>query len=334
MKNKQEIVITAMIVVRNEEEYIKLSLKSLLEQDFPEKQYEIIVVDGNSTDSTLDNIKLLKKEYKGKTKITILENPKKLLAAGWNIGIKEAKGKYVVRIDAHAEAKKDFLKTNLETMKKLPKDVACVGGKLESVTLAESDKTISKILSSPFGIGNSKFRYADKSQYVDTVAYGLYKKEVFDEVGYFDETLERNKDNNMHDRIISAGYKFYFNPKIQSKYYVRNSLKKLLRQGFLNGKWNIIVFRQSKKSLSLRHLIPLLFVLSIIGLSLLALLSKYFIYLLGIEMILYFGLAIIFAVKKTKNVFEIFKMMSYFFMFHIAYGLGSVISIFKGKGEK
>ena len=197
-----------------------------------------------------------------------------------------------------------------------------------------SDKTISKILSSPFGIGNSKFRYADKSQYVDTVAYGLYKKEVFDEVGYFDETLERNQDNNMHDRIRSAGYKFYFNPKIQSKYYVRNSLKKLLRQGFLNGKWNIIVFRQSKKSLSLRHLIPLLFVLSIIGLSLLALLSKYFIYLLGIEMILYFGLAIIFAVKKTKNVFEIFKMMSYFFMFHIAYGLGSVISIFKGKGEK
>ncbi len=328
-----EIEITAMIVVRNEEEYIKISLQSLLEQDFPQSKYEIIIVDGESTDKTRQNIDTVLKEYQGVTKVNIINNPRKLLASGWNIGIRKARGKYVIRIDAHAKASNNFLKESLKTIKNLPEDVACVGGRLISVTLENSDKTISKVLSSPFGIGNSKFRYADKAQYVDTVAYGLYKKEIFNKVGYFDETLERNQDNNMHNRIRMAGYHFYFNPEITSYYYVRSSLKKMLKQGFLNGKWNIIVFRQDKKSLSLRHLIPLLFVISLICLGLLTFVNIWFVYIIIIELLLYFILAIVFALQKTKNILEIVKMLMYFFMFHFAYGLGSLISILK-KGEE
>ena len=324
----KKILVTAMIVVRNEENYIEKSFKSLLEQDFPKDMYEIIIIDGCSTDNTLNIVKKLMSKYEDKIKITLLKNEKKILAAGWNIGIKHASGKYVVRIDAHASAEKDFIKNSLETIQKLPEDVACVGGKLKSVYLENEDKTISKVLSSPFGIGNSKFRYSDKAQYVDTVAFGLYKKEVFDKVGYFDETLERNQDNNMHNRIRKAGYKFYFNPEIRSNYYVRSNLKKMIKQGFSNGKWNIIVFKQDKKSLSLRHLIPLLFVLSIIFLSILSCFIYQFIYVLALEMGLYIILGLIFAFKKTKNVIEALKMILYFFLLHISYGVGSLISIF------
>lgn len=323
-----EILITAMIVVRNEEKYIKTSLESLLYQEFPEKDYEILIIDGESTDKTREIIKETLKNYNGNTNVSILTNKKKILAAGWNMGIKEAKGKYVVRIDAHAKASKDFLKKNMETMSRMKEDVACVGGKLTSVSLREGDQTIGKILSSPFGIGNSKFRYSDKSQYTDTVAFGMYKREVFEKVGFFDETLERNQDNNMHNRIRKAGYKFYYNPEIKSNYYVRNSLKKMLRQGFLNGKWNIIVFRQDKKSLSIRHIIPLAFVLSIIGLIILSFVNKIFLYILVAEMILYFVLGTIFAIQKTKNILEIIKMLLYFLLLHLSYGTGSLISIF------
>lgn len=324
-----EILITAMIVVRNEENYIQISLRSLLEQDFPKDKYEIIVIDGMSTDNTVENINKIIQEQKGKIKITLLQNEKKLLAAGWNIGINKAKGKYVIRIDAHAKASKNFLSKNLETITKLPEDVACVGGKLISNSIENNDETISKVLSSPFGIGNSKFRYSDKEQYSDTVAYGLYKKEIFDKVGYFDETLERNQDNNMHNRIRKAGFKFYFNPDIQCEYYVRNSLKKMLKQGYLNGKWNIVVFKQDPKSLSLRHLVPLIFVISIIFLVILSILDYRFMYLLAIEIGLYIILGTIFAMKKTKNVKEIIKMLVYFFLLHISYGTGSFLSIFK-----
>ncbi len=326
-----EVLITAMVVVRNEENYIKISLKSLLEQDFPSNKYEVIVVDGMSTDNTMQSIKQVLEEYQGNTKVTILQNEKKLLASGWNMGIKNAKGTYVIRIDAHAKASKNFIQKSLETIEKLPADVACVGGRLLSVSLEKEDKTISKVLSSPFGIGNSKFRYADKPQYVDTVAFGLYKKEIFEKVGYFDETLERNQDNNIHNRIRKAGFKFYFNPEIKSEYYVRNNLKKMLKQGFKNGKWNIVVFKQDKNSLSLRHLIPFIFVLSIIGLAILSFINKIFLYLLELELALYLVIGIIFAIKKTKNPFEILKMLLYFFLLHTSYGIGSLLSIFSKK---
>ena len=329
-----EILVTAMIVVRNEEKYIKISLKSLLEQDFPEDKYEIIIIDGNSTDNTLKNIQNILKQYKRKVKVTILENEKKLLAPGWNIGIQNAKGIYVTRIDAHAKASKDFLKKSLETIESLPEDVACVGGRLTSVSLEKEDKTISKVLSSPFGIGNSKFRYADKPQYTDTVAFGMYKKEVFEKVGYFDETLERNQDNNMHNRIRKAGFKFYFNPEIKSEYYVRNNLKKMLKQGFSNGKWNIIVFKQDRGALSLRHLVPLFFVLSIIVMTILSFVNKIFFYIFLAEIVLYLFLGLIFAIKKTKNIFETLKMILYFFLLHISYGTGSLISIFYKRKRK
>lgn len=330
-----EILVTAIIVVRNEEKYIKISLKSLLEQNFPSNKYEIILVDGNSDDNTIKNIEeTIKKYNKQNVKITILKNEKKLLAPGWNIGIQNAKGKYVTRIDAHASASKDFIKTSLETIEKLPEDIACVGGRLISVSLEKEDKTISKVLSSPFGVGNSKFRYSEKEQYVDTVAFGLYKKEIFNKVGYFDETLERNQDNNMHNRIRKAGYKFYYNPEIKSEYYVRNNLKKMLKQGFLNGKWNIIVFRQDKESLSVRHLVPLAFVLSIILLVILSIINKIFLYILVAELITYFTLGIFFALKKTKNIIEILKMLLYFLLLHISYGVGSLLSIFNRKVKR
>ena len=330
-----EILVTAIIVVRNEEKYIKISLKSLLEQNFPRNKYEIILVDGNSDDNTIKNIEeTIKKYNKQNVKITILKNEKKLLAPGWNIGIQNAKGKYVTRIDAHASASKDFIKTSLETIEKLPEDIACVGGRLISVSLEKEDKTISKVLSSPFGVGNSKFRYSEKEQYVDTVAFGLYKKEIFNKVGYFDETLERNQDNNMHNRIRKAGYKFYYNPEIKSEYYVRNNLKKMLKQGFLNGKWNIIVFRQDKESLSVRHLLPLAFVLSIILLVILSIINKIFLYILVAELITYFTLGIFFALKKTKNIIEILKMLLYFLLLHISYGVGSLLSIFNRKVKR
>lgn len=325
------ILITALIVARNEEDYIKKSLKSLLEQDFPKNMYEIIIIDGCSTDNTLNIVKELMLKYEDKIKITLLRNEKKILAAGWNIGIKHASGKYVVRIDAHATAERDFLKKNLETIQKLPDNVAAVGGRLTSVYLENQDKTVSKVLSSPFGIGNSKFRYANKSQYVDTVAYGLYKKEVFDKVGYFNENLSRSEDNDMHGRIKKVGYKFYFNPEIKSKYYVRSTLKKMLRQAFFNGKWNIIVFKEDRKSLSLRHLVPLLFVLSILFLGTLSCFIHQFIYVLIFEVVLYIILGLIFAIRKTRNIIEIAKMIVYFFLLHMSYGVGSLISIFAKK---
>src|SRR5690554_5255969 len=111
--------VSAIIVARNESEFIEKSLKSLINQDYPKDKYEIIFVDGESDDDTLKIAKKIISNYDESNdcaNIKYLNNPKRILASGWNIGIKEAKGEYVVRIDAHSFVKSDFISKCVEVI--------------------------------------------------------------------------------------------------------------------------------------------------------------------------------------------------------------------------
>ena len=122
---------------------------------------EIIIIDGESNDGTLDEVKSIQAEYcSDDFSISIIPNPKRILAAGWNLGIKAAKGEYVVRIDAHSVATEDFIAKSVETMMRV--NAVCVGGKLISKSLNGDDDVVSKVLSSPFGVGNSSFRVSEQ----------------------------------------------------------------------------------------------------------------------------------------------------------------------------
>lgn len=333
---KEYPFVTAMIVVRNEENYIKECLRSLLEQSYPAESYEILIIDGLSNDNTLAFAKETEEKYcyrknesgdiAAKVPVRYINNPNKLLASGWNLGINAALGDYVVRLDAHAFADKDFIFKSVETMLNVG-DAVCVGGTIKTEAISKRGKLIANVLSSPFGVGNSKFRYSQKPQYVDTVAFGLYKKEIFQQVGYFDESLARNQDNDMHRRIREEGGKFYLNPQITSTYRPRETVKSMVKQGFSNGKWNIITFRKDPKSLSGRHLMPLFFVIGIIGGLTLGLVHPVFWMLLLSIMLLYFILGIVFAAKKTSKIKNILFTSVLFFLLHLAYGIGSLTSI-------
>lgn len=325
--------VTAMIVVRNEENYIVSALKSFLYQDYPKDRYEIIVVDGMSDDKTLDKAKEITEQYikqNGYISVRYLDNPGRLLATGWNVGIKAAKGEYVIRIDAHAQADTQLISKCVRILLE-KNDVVCVGGRIETEPLSEKAKVIADVLSSPFGVGNSKFRYAEESGYVDTVAYGMYRKFIFERVGYFNEEFKRNQDNDMHGRIKEYGGKFYLDVSIRNIYHSRNSVKGMIKQAFGNGKWIIIGAKksQSKQGISMRHLVPLFFVLANLMLGCTSvffdtakwgILSMY---------VVYICLAILFAMKKTKNLYTILKMCVYYWLLHMSYGIGSFISIFR-----
>ena len=313
--------VSALIVMRNEQNYIEPSLMSFVDQTYPKDKYEIIVVDGESTDKTLSIVQsIIEKHSTESFHIRIVENPKHILASGWNLGIKAAKGEYVIRIDAHAEAAPDFIEKSVQTM--IEVDAACVGGKLDSIPMEGDDLLVSKVLSSSFGVGNSSFRVSDKAGYADTAVYGLYRKSVFDEVGFFDEKMVRNQDIDLHSRIRKAGYKFYFNPEIKSVYHTRSSVKKMVRQAYGNGKWNMVLVKKGSSALSLRHLVPFFFVtylaLSIIG--------GFFYWpiwaLCGAVLLLYLLLGFIAGAKKVCSFGDRLKMPFLFFLLHSAYGLG------------
>ena len=318
--------VSALLVTRNEKDYIRMSLMSLINQTYPKDRAEIIIIDGGSTDGTLDIVKELQELYNTENfSIKVVSNPQKILATGWNIGIQTAKGEYVVRIDAHATAESDFIEKSVETIQRV--DAVCVGGKLTSKSLNGEDNVISYVLSSPFGVGNSSFRVSEDEGYVDTAVYGLYKKEIFNKVGYFDEKMVRNQDIEMHGRIREFGGRFYFNPAIKSTYYTRNTVKKMLKQAYGNGQWNMVLLKRGSRALSVRHLVPFVFVLSLIGAFFLGFLHNLFWILGAAVILLHLGLGILFSIKKTKKIGQILIMPFLFISLHISYGLGYIRGI-------
>ena len=317
--------VSALLVTRNEEKFIEKSLSSLVAQDYPKDKYEIIVIDGDSSDRTIEIVKRIAKG--SEVSVKILRNEKRILASGWNIGIKNATGDYVVRIDAHAEVPVDFISLNVRTMLTV-KDAVCVGGRLVTESL-DGNNLISKVLASRFGVGNSSFRTSSEPQYADTAVYGLYRKEIFEQVGYFNESLERNQDIELHSRIRRAGGKFYFNPKIVSVYYARNTLRKMLKQALGNGKWNMVLLKKGCAALSFRHFIPFFFVMFIIcSLVLGVVFHRFFIYLLLTVMIFHMLLGILAAMAKTRDFVEVILMPFYFLLLHLSYGMGFILGSF------
>ena len=308
--------VSALLVTRNEQSYIEKALLSLINQTYPKDSYEIIVIDGESSDDTLKIVNNLIGQYKTKNfDIRIINNPKRILSSGWNLGIRNAKGDYVVRIDAHGEAAADFIEKNVETMLSV-NDAACVGGRLMTKSLDGDNDIISKVLSSPFGVGNSSFRVSDRPGYTDTAVYGLYKKEIFETVGFFNEKFVRNQDIELHSRIRAAGERFYFNPEISCIYYSRNTVKKMAKQAFGNS------------ALSLRHLVPFAFVLYLIIFTALGFFSKIFWFLEAGVLLIHVMLGLMAACKKTRRLSEIVKMPFLFLILHLSYGVGYLSGIF------
>lgn len=319
--------VSALLVTRNEKDYIRMSMMSLINQTYPKERYEIVVIDGGSTDGTLDVIKELQDTYNSDSfSIRVVSNPKKILATGWNIGIQSARGEYVVRIDAHATADSNFIEKSVETIQRV--DAVCVGGKLTSKSLNGEEDTISLVLSSPFGVGNSSFRVSEEEGYADTAVYGLYKKDIFEKAGYFDERMVRNQDIELHSRIKKTGGKFYFNPAIKSTYYTRNTVKKMLKQAYGNGQWNMVLLKKGTGALSLRHLVPFFFVLGVIGSIILGFVHPASWIIGAAVVLLHLGLGAYFATKKTRKISQVLTMPFLFISLHFAYGLGYIKGMF------
>lgn len=324
----EELVFSFLLVVRNEEKYIANLLDAILNQDFPHSAYEIIVVDGDSTDQTLEIVKRYRDS--DPERIRLLHNPQKTLPPGWNIGIRQARGRYVIRVDGHSQIPKDFLSQNYALARRVP-EAACVGGVIDSVGTGFWGEVNAYVYSHPFGVGNSKFRTQKKEWegYVDTIPYAAYKKEIFEQVGLFDETLRRNEDLEMHARIRQGGGKFYLSTAICSTYYVRSTLLELIKKSYSDGKWSMIAARRGKGVLRFRHLIPLFTLLTGAILTV----GSFFYPIMGILLLvltgMYFVLMFISAagVIRQKSWRYFFPCILSFVLLHLSRGAGSLAGL-------
>lgn len=320
-----EIIVSVVMPVYNEEQYIKKCVDSLLLQDYPIGKMEWIFVDGCSTDNTVEILSSYQEKYP--SLIKVYNNPNKIVPYAMNIGIAASKGKYIVRLDAHADYATDYISKCIYYLENT--EAENVGGVANTKANGFMGKAIAKMLSSKFGVGNSQFRTNGESGYVDTVPFGAFKREVFSKYGGYDERLVRNQDNEMNFRIRKNGGKIYLSNDIHLSYYCRDSIKEISAMARKNGMWNIITMKLCPGSMGLRHFIPFAFVLSFLGFSLLSFVHSLFAALLCIEISLYLLLDIVFSIKQAETTKEFFALIVLFPTFHIAYGLGSMIGITK-----
>jgi glycosyltransferase involved in cell wall biosynthesis len=323
--------VSVIIVTKNEEKYILNCIKSIETQFEKDDKWELIIVDGMSEDKT----KEISSEYLSHVNYAyqILENKKKILSAGWNIGIKNAQGKYVVRPDAHGALHKGYIKYGLEILEQNP-DVTAVGGVLETKAKGFWGNIIKEALSSRVGVGNSSFRTATQSGYYDTAVFALYRKEIFDKVGYFNEKLVRHQDNDMHKRVKDMGGKFYLDIKMKADYYCRDTIPKLSIQMFNIGRYLPTVMNNG--SLSIRHFIPFVFYNLLFILLFLGLFSTIFFKISAFIFIGYLGIISIDSIYRSLKNNNIFILLNIFIipLMHFSYGFGTLIGLIKQLGEK
>jgi len=321
--------VSVLIPCRNEEKFIKTVIEDLLKQTYPKEFMEIFFIDGRSEDSTRNIIQKYEKKYNF---IKLVDNPYKYVPHALNLGIRKAKGDIIIRMDAHSSYPPEYIEKLVYWLEKLNADN--VGGiwDIKPRNNSLKGKAIALVLSHPFGVGNSKFRILSnlkKPIEVDTVPFGCYKREVFNKIGLFDERLIRNQDLEFNKRLKKNGGKIYLVP-IKLIYFARSNWKELWDNNFKNGKWVILTIHYTKdyKSISLRHFIPLLFIIYLfVSLLSFPLLHSF---LLFLPILTYLLLVLGFSLKlglKQKSVKLIPYTIISFVVLHISYGLGSLYGL-------
>lgn len=255
-------MVSVIIPCRNEEKFIGVCLDSILANDYPKDRLEILVVNGMSEDGTKEIVEACAREYPF---IRLLDNPKKITPVALNIGVANAQGQLIVLMGAHTTCSKDYITRCVKVIGE--HEAECVGGAL--ITLPANHRTIAQAiaigLAHPFGVGNAYFRTGVSGPtWVDTVAFGCYRREVFDRIGMFDEELVRNQDDEFNLRLIRRGGRILLVPDIVSYYYARESLRKLWRMYFQYGYFKPLVARKVGGVLTLRQVIPAVFVLGLL----------------------------------------------------------------------
>ncbi len=323
-------MLSVIVPIYNEEKYIEHCIQSILEQDYPKDDLEVLFVDGMSSDKTRSIVSSYSEKYPF---IFLLDNPNRIVSYAMNVGIKASKGDIIMRLDAHSFYEKDYFSVLTKRLIELDADNVGVVCKTDVLNKTPKTLAIREVLSNKFGVGNSTFRTGvNKVKEVDTVPFGCWRRDVFEKYGLYDVRLVRNQDIELSKRIINGGGKIFIVPDTFCTYLARETFRGLAKNNFGNGKWNILTVFYTKKfsSLSLRHFVPLLFVLSLIIPPLLSIFWFPFAWISIVSLGLYCGVLGVISLKLSINKhLNFFYLIWSFMVLHLSYGFGSLVGILK-----
>jgi len=316
--------VSVVVGIRNEERYIEECIESLLRLDYPQDSYEIIIVDGMSTDKTRDIVK--------KYPVRLLLNERKNVAAARNLGVENSRGNFVAFTDGDCKVDPLWLKTLVDEMKSAPEDVACVGG---PNLIFDTDPVFGRVVGHAqetfLGSGGSaQSKNSTKKHYVGSLpnCNAMYKKYTIKEAGYFDERFVVGQDGDLNYRINKRGHKFLYIPEAKVLHHRRGTLKSFSIRMFKYGMWMAELFKKHGEFVRWYAFLPSIAIVFAVLSLIVSLISPAPIVPLLALMALYFVLVLVTSIQVT------YKMKSkygFFALFvipvqHITYGLGFLYS--------
>ena len=325
--------VAIVIPTLNEERFISRCLNSIIKQTYEFEKMDVMIIDGGSNDKTKDIVAEYQKSHQN---IRFIENKKKIQSVAFNIGFKKSTAPYIIRLDAHAEYDSKYISLCIENLKQDEKR-GNVGGRWNILPFNQSiwAQTNAILNHSRFGIGGAAFRVSNEAHNTDSVPFGAFPRKIIEKIGGMREDLPRGEDNEYNSRIRKAGYKIFFDPNIISSYFARPTLGASCKQMYANGNSIGYLYYIDREAIGIRHLVPLLFVVSGLFSIIISVLWSPFCYVFCGGLALYLIADAIASIMGAKdNVKCTLPLFILFFCVHVSYGMGTIAGLIKGLKTK
>jgi succinoglycan biosynthesis protein ExoA len=256
--------ISVVVPVRNEAAFVERTLTQLVDLDYDPQRYEVLVVDGQSTDGTPELVAEFATRH---ANVRLFDNPRQLSSAARNIAIRNAQGDLVVVVDGHCELEgRDYLTRLADAFDRSGAD--CVGRPqpLDIPGATPLQQATAAARSSRLGHHPDSYIYSAQECFVPAKSVAIaYRRSVFDTVGLFDETFDACEDVELNHRVDRAGLRCFFTPRVVVHYAPRSSLRGLYRQLVRYGRGRVRLFRKHPETFSSGMVPPTLFVAGLVA---------------------------------------------------------------------
>jgi glycosyltransferase involved in cell wall biosynthesis len=248
--------VTIAVPCLNEEAHIRRCLDDIVGQDYPGDRLEVLIADGGSEDGTREILSSVAAED---PRVRVLDNPGRIQATGLNAILRQARGEVIVRMDAHCEYSRDYVRRCIEVLQRTGADG--VGGAQRATATTRFQRAVAAIFSSPLASGGARYRSPNEEGFVDTVFLGAYRRNVFEKVGLYDPGAVTNEDAELNERLVRAGGRIFLSREIVVHYHPRQTLSGLCRQYGRYGRGRARTLLKHRGILTFRPLVPFLFLL-------------------------------------------------------------------------
>lgn len=317
--------VSVVVPCYNEERFIGQVVERLLAQ-YDEERFEIIIVDGRSTDATRAVVEACAARYPH-VAIKLIDNPARHIPVAVNLGIAAARGEIIARMDAHSLPSTNYVRRCVELLADETNAVVGMPWLIRAGAETLTAEAIARAVAHPFGIGDAQYRLAQAgaARAVDTVPFGVFRKTLWQKLGGFDEKLLTNEDYDFNYRVRMNGGRVLLDSAAHSVYFARPTLGALAQQYFRYGRWKAQMLKQHPRSIRWRHAVAPLFVATLISLALVGLLwpSAWWLLLLAAVAYLLPACCFSFMLARAAQTYRLVPLvLAAFCVLHFSWGVG------------